>query len=317
MLLKPPVEFAFRSILEDFWRDALSFPPRESLINLRRSYYLEVPRYRGQRLNNRQVKAAFDGMIECRFIEVTTRGYYSRERGAGGLTRYIPTDHLLERFEELEGHPAFVIQPDLNQEVIILRDKIDDRQVDVDYRDTPKTESYRSNLRQINEFLKHWVDLRIKNTEVQRLAQRILQYKDKDPIDLSRRTLARIFTNGSFEEGGSFYRGWWQNVPSEYRQYITINEDITTEYDYSQLSLHMLYFGYNREIGNEDAYDRFLDGEHSYIVKQAFNVMIQASSSLRQKPDKINLVEVDMSWSELRDKILNSHKPIEDLFFKE
>ena len=91
-------------------------------------------------------------MIECRFIEVTTRGYYSRERGAGGLTRYIPTDHLLERFEELEGHPAFVIQPDLDQEVIILRDKIDDRQVDVDYRDTPKTESYRSNLRQINEF---------------------------------------------------------------------------------------------------------------------------------------------------------------------
>lgn len=159
------------------------------------------------------------------------------------------------------------------------------------------------------------MDLRIKNTEVQRLAQRILQYKDKDPIDLSRRTLARIFTNGSFEQGGSFYSRWWQNVPSEYRQYITINEDITTEYDYSQLSLHMLYFGYNREIGNEDAYDRFLDGEHSDIVKQAFNAMTQASSSLRQKPDKINLIEVDMSWSELRDKILNSHKLIEDLFF--
>ena len=207
-------------------------------------------------------------MIECRFIEVTTRGYYSRERGAGGLKRYIPTDRLVERFEELEGHLAFVIQPDLDQEVIILRDKIDDRQVDVDYRDTPKTGRYRSNLRQINEFfLKHLVDLRIKDTQVQRLAQRILQEKDKDPIDLSRRTLARIFTNGSFEEGGWFFRGWWQNVPSGYRQYITINEAITTEYDCSQLSPHMLYFGYNREIGNEDAYDRFLDGEHRDIVK--------------------------------------------------
>ena len=78
----------------------------------------------------------------------------------------------------------------------------------------------------------------------------------------------------------------------------------------------MLYFGYNKEIGNEDAYDRVLDGEHRDIVKQAFNAMIQASSSLRQKPDKINLDKVDMSWSELRDRILNSHKPIEDLFFK-
>ena len=310
-------EFAVRSILEDLWRDTLSFPPTESLINLRSGYYSEAPRYRDRRLTYKQTKAAFNGMLGCRFIEITNRGYYSRERGAGGLTRYIPTDRLAERFEELEGHPAFVIQPDLDQEVIILRDKIDDRQVDVDYRDTPKTERYRSNLRQINEFfLKHWVDLRIKDTEVQRLAQRVLQDKDKEPIDLSRRTLARIFTNGSFEEGGRFYRGWWQNVPSEYRQYITIDEDITTEYDYSQLSPHMLYFGYNREIGNEDAYDRVLDGEHRDIVKQAFNAMVQASSSLRQKPEKINLDEVDMSWSALRDKILNSHKPIEDLFFK-
>ena len=94
----------------------MSFPPRESLMNLRSGYYSEAPRYRNRRLTYNQTKAAFNGMIECRFIEVTTRGYYSRERGAGGLTRYIPTDHLIERFEELEGHPAFVIQPHLDQE---------------------------------------------------------------------------------------------------------------------------------------------------------------------------------------------------------
>ena len=57
-------EFAVRSILEGLWRDSLSFPPGESLINLRRDYYSEGPRYRDQRLNYRQVKAAFYGMIE-------------------------------------------------------------------------------------------------------------------------------------------------------------------------------------------------------------------------------------------------------------
>ena len=39
--------------------------------------------------------------------------------------------------------------------------------VDIEYEDTPKTERFRSNLKKINEcFLKHWADLRIKDTEV-------------------------------------------------------------------------------------------------------------------------------------------------------
>jgi hypothetical protein len=66
--------------------------------------------------------------------------------------------------------------------------------------------------------------VRIEDTEVAKLAARIKQDEDKEPIDLSKRTLTRMFTNGSFEEGGRFYRGWWQNVPSEYRKFITIDE---------------------------------------------------------------------------------------------
>ena len=99
-----------------------------------------------------------------------------------------------------------------------------------------KTERFKSNLTKINNcFVKHWADLRIEDTEVAKLSDRINQDPDKQPIDLSKRTLTPIFTNGSFEEGGRFYRGWWQNVPSEYRKFITIDEGVTTEYDFSQL----------------------------------------------------------------------------------
>ena len=35
-----------------------------------------------------------------------------------------------------------------------------------------------------------------------RLAQRVLQDPNKEPTDLSRRTLTRIFSNGSFDQGG-------------------------------------------------------------------------------------------------------------------
>jgi len=310
-------EYAVKHILEQLWRNSLSLPPCESTINLGRSYYSELARYRDPRLTYRQVKAAFDGLIACRFIEVTTGGYFSRERQSGGLTRFVPTDRLLERFEELDGHPAFVFPYDVDQEVIILRDKIDGRKVDIDYKDTPKTERFRANLRQINEcFLRHWTDLRIKNSEVRRLAERILQDQDREPIDLSRRTLTRIFAKGSFEQGGRFYRGWWQNVPSEYRRYITIDEAVTTEYDFSQLSPHMLHFAHNYEMGEQDAYDRVFDGEHRDVVKQAFNAMIQASSQLNLKPDKINIDGLEMSWMDIRQRILDAHKPIQHLFFK-
>ena len=91
--------YAVGRILTEIWRDVLSYPPRESTINLRSGYYSELDRYRDPQLTYRQVKAAFDTLIECRNIEVTTKGYFSRERGTGGLTRFAPTDRLLERFE--------------------------------------------------------------------------------------------------------------------------------------------------------------------------------------------------------------------------
>jgi hypothetical protein len=77
----------------------------------------------------------------------------------------------------------------------------------------------------------------------------------------------------------------------------------------------MLYFAYNYQMGNEDAYDRVLDGQHRDIVKQAFNAMVQSKTPLNRKPDKINLDGLDMGWPDLRQRILDSHKPIQHLFF--
>ena len=124
--------------LESYGGTLCRIPPRESSIHLRRGYYSELPRYRDENLTYRQVKAAFDGMVDCRMIEVTTAGFYRRDIGSGELTRFIPTDRLLEKFESLEGHPAFQLKSDTSGDIIILRNKIDGRQQDVDYDDTPK-----------------------------------------------------------------------------------------------------------------------------------------------------------------------------------
>jgi hypothetical protein len=186
-------EYAVRFILGELWRNCLSNPPSESSVNLRSGYYSELPRYRDAKLTYRQVKAAFDGMIDCGIIEVTTKGYYLRDAGRGELTKFIPTDRLLERFEDMDSHPAFSLTPNLDQETIILRNNLDDDQVDVDYEETPKTDEFRSNLRLINRcFLGHWADLRIKDTEIAALSKRIAISSDKYPIDLSKRTHSYI-----------------------------------------------------------------------------------------------------------------------------
>ena len=121
---KARFEYAVGFLVGELWRNSLSYPPSESSVNLRSGYYSELPRYRDEKLTYRQVKAAFEGMIDCRMIEVTTAGFFRREEGSGQLTRFIPTDKLLEKFEGLEGHPAFQLKPEPLGDIVILRNKI-------------------------------------------------------------------------------------------------------------------------------------------------------------------------------------------------
>ena len=44
--------------------------------------------------------------------------------------------------------------------------------------------------------------------------------------------------------------------------------------------------------------------------------MVQAKSPLKSCPNDIDLSKADISWAELRDRIVAAHKPISDHFFK-
>ena len=78
-------EYAVKFLIGELWRNSLSYPPSESSVNLRSGYYSELPRYRDENLTYRQVKAAFEGIINCRIIEVTTAGFFNKEEGSGQL----------------------------------------------------------------------------------------------------------------------------------------------------------------------------------------------------------------------------------------
>ena len=310
-------DYAVRYLLIDLWKKHHTHPDNHLSIQKNKNFYSALKQYRDPQLTYRMAMHAFDGLQKLDMIYVVQDGYYDRIKMEGSLTRYKATYRLTEMFDELEGHPAITLKPNIDIQTILLRNKVDGRRQIVPYDEDKDTEQWRINLRKINLcFSKHILDLQIKDSEVSELQERLLLDNDKQPIDLTHKVLVRIFTNNSFKEGGRFYRGWWQNVPSEYRPYITIDSKATSEHDYSQLNPNMIYSVYNKELGSEDAYSRVAGEENRDVVKQAFNAMFQASTTLDRKPDGIDLDAIGMSWRELKEAILNAHKPIKDYFFK-
>ena len=308
--------YAVKHQLIELWKKHHTHKDNQSSIQKNKNFYSALQQYRDPYLTYRMAIQAFEGLQKLDLIEVTKNGFYSHIKMEGNLTRYKATPKLSEMLNELDGHPLIDLQPNLDFNTILLRNIIDGRRMLVPYEEDKDTEQWRINLSEINEcFSRHLLDLRIKDSEIEALQDRLLSDSEKEPIDLTKKLLVRIFINNSFGEGGRFYRGWWQNVPSEYRPFITINSKSTQEHDYSQLNPNMIYSLYNHELGSEDAYSRVLGPEHRDVVKEAFNAMFQANTSLESKPRGINIDEIGMTWKELRQAILDSHKPIKDLFF--
>ena len=118
-------DYALTKILEDIWKNHFVHPDNECLINKNKNFYSENSRYRDPNLTYRMAMAAFDGLINLDMIYVTKGGYYDRTSFQGDLTRYKATQRLLDRIDELEGHPAIYLKPNLDVETIILRNEVD------------------------------------------------------------------------------------------------------------------------------------------------------------------------------------------------
>jgi len=310
-------EHAIECLVRDLWLGTFIHPGYEVCIHRWSNWYSDTPQYRDPDLTYKQAIASYDGMVATDFIRVVKEGFLDRDTGRNDVSKVIATDKLLQILEGLDGNPFKLVKPDLDKECILLCDRINNQRVLVPYDNDKTTNEMRENLITINKcFARHWPDLHITNDDHTALQERLRLDTDKSPIDLSKRILTRIFSNGRFDHGGRFYRAWWRNVPSEYRKHITIDGKRTCEYDYSQLNPHMVYFLREKKMGDEDAYDRVFDGEHRDIVKEAFDAMIQASTNLTHKPKKLNLSEVDFDWPTLKQAILDAHKPIADMFFQ-
>lgn len=282
------------------------------------------------------VKRAYKGMVELGYLKEITKGYYARNKDKGitnksRLTRYQATEKLVNLFSQEEQKVLPVIVPTKISPLIRVRIKRNvngaQHSVLVAVDESVETERMRKNLNKINGvLLQNWYDLKIDDEEMMKLEARLSKQEDEQQIDLSRRTLYRVFNDQNLTKGGRFYGGWWQNVPKEYRDRLLINGKRMVEFDYSNQHPFLLYAQEGIEL-DRDCYRDVVNLKGSTLpsekkreelrslVKSSFNAMLNSSHPLKQAPKGVSPQSFGLTWKYISDSIIQFHSPIAHHFY--
>ena len=133
-------------------------------------------------------------------------------------------------------------------------------------------------------------------------------------MNLANRALRGVFARGSFEKGGRFYGGWWQNIPSAYCSVITINGYRTVEADYSEFHTNILYHPKQAKLDGRDAYERIIGSEHRDLSKQIFNACLNSLYEMDRPPKRLKISHTGFNGVKSKKGYVN-HPQIEDAFF--
>lgn len=240
-----------------------------------KNHYNTKSRYNPLRISHRYLTSVADRLAEFGFIE-HAMGFYDRRNPAkkGKTSKMRPTRTLRQVFEAWTEN-MITLSP--HAETIILRD---DEGKAVDYeRDTGEVARMRRNLTQLNEMLAK-TDIRLDMTpdELADLNEQRQRHGD-GPIRYWRKTMHRIFTNGSFRQGGRYYRGWWMEIGEGVRQRILIDGEATVEKDYSAIHPTLLYARETGQLPPDKPYE--VEGHEGdelvrRVAKKLLLVMINA-----------------------------------------
>lgn len=282
------------------------------------SSYDQNSRYNSLFLGYRNVIKTTDFLIKNKYIE-NTMGYNGENKSR--LSRMRATGKLIGQILGKHKVVQSMIKRDEDEELIILKD-INKKKLE--YDDTEETNRMRENLKLINENLeKHVILPYVTDDELSEINERLKKDPDKTPIDVTQKRLRRIFNNGSFQQGGRFYDGWWQSIPKEYRKQIKMNGSYTAEIDYSGLHIHMLYAQKGLQLEDTDPYQ--LDGyaDIRKFLKMVLLISVNADSKIKAKraiTDAINKGDIEKpksikSIDDVIDDFVKKHAAIKESFF--
>ena len=304
------------------------------------------------------IKRVYEGLICLGYLHEYKKGVSHGGKGLY-LTRYRATTKLVKLFSKrdlMELPVVFAGEIDVEEVIRIQRvrkEQIPTNRVTrdgspitrevkfrdlIDYEDTDFTRGLRRNVDEINARISSkWIDLELSKAEYHAMIREMISKKNKKaqkdpdsfrPLMLSDRTLYRVFNDEDFQTGGRFYGGWWQEIPSAYRDRIVINGKRTVQLDYSGLHPRILYAMAGESLIG-DPYEISLTptlhaddtkGFRKYL-KKAFNAMLNAETVMTRPPrgswgkSKTYLKHWGLRWCDIVDAFYERHSLISDQFF--
>lgn len=138
------------------------------------------------------------------------------------------------------------LRPTRPANLIILRNEDKEQ---IAYQPNAQTSDWSAQLVEYVRFMRqHTVTLDLRPCEETDFVQALnakRRGEDSQPAlvrpEFFRRYPCRIFSNASWEHGGRMYRTFWQEIPSEWRKRLRIDDQPTIELDYSALLPRMIY----------------------------------------------------------------------------
>lgn len=187
-------------------------------------------------------------LLEFEYIE-HAMGFQDKKTKKSFASRMKATTKLIDVIEKVHAVTFKMIGKYAPDELIELRNA---EGVPIDYaKDNDSVKTMVPILEAYNKLLSEtYIDLHFDVPDIQDKIDARRGKIDKNTgnpkdyrlvINLTNKRVRRIFNNSTFSQGGRFYGGWWQNIPSDLRKKIIINKDYTIEIDYSGLHIYLLY----------------------------------------------------------------------------
>lgn len=229
-----------------------------------------------------------DGLTDLGFVEGKKGFFYDVDTPGTPLLAYIARMRATPELSQLlpGAHEAKLRMAPKDKGLIVLRNA---EKEDTPFTEDDETQRMRENLRTINSANQlHFIALCVLDEEFERVFKEMNGDRNcgqaSTDMFFGHTDIYRVFSNSTFEEGGRFYGGWWENLPSDFRQFIRIDNYMVVELDYSCLHPTLLYLEDRLSVPDGDLYEvPGFPPEARKFLKAALNIIVNAKDRTAAK----------------------------------
>lgn len=296
----------------DLFVAAVETPESYVAVSLDSGAYAESSRYGVQGITYRAARRCVEYLAATGHVEMhkgfLKRGAYEGLGNLGRRTRLRATAKFMQVMDSAVGISLPAIRQRSVTETIWLKGRAASRgqaKPLLEYEDNDHTNAMRDRLACVNALL-------AKTTIA--LGGNLGAEGEGDALNLAAVQLRRVFNNGSFSQGGRFYGGFWQAMPSDQRSRLRLNGEPVVELDFASMHPRLCYHLEGHPLpADGDAYtlEGLAGATPRSLIKRAFGQLLNGGDGrLRQPPEAKGLLPKGLSWGKLTQAVEERHQLI-------